>query len=213
MGIYFIWGEIMKIMLDCSPKKILEYREKYDHDFWQLRTPLTGYALSGLPYGLDNGCFKEFKQKAWERLLDDAEDNRPVFVCLPDIVGDAVRTLDLFSAFERRTNGLPRALVLQDGIGNHRIDWDKLEAVFVGGTNDFKISTEAINVCRVAKMLGKWVHVGRVNTASRVSNWIGLADSIDGSGISRFDHMLEDVLMMIKNEHPQLKMEELNNEK
>ena len=106
----------MKIMLDCSPNKIKEYRAKYDVDFWQLRTPLTRYALAGVPYGLDNGCFKRFDQKTWEKLLEEAEENRPVFVCLPDIVGDAARTLDLFEAFKSRTNGLPRALVLQDGI-------------------------------------------------------------------------------------------------
>lgn len=196
----------MKIMLDCSPKKIHEYRERYDHDFWQLRTPLTRYALAGVPYGLDNGCFKKFNQTAWEKLLIDAEKHRPKFVCLPDIVGDAGRTLDLFDAFERQTNGLPRALVLQDGIGNHRIDYSKLAAVFVGGSDAFKIAPEAIAACKAAKMLGKWVHVGRVNTASRVKNWIGLADSIDGSGISRYDHMLEDVLSMIKDERPQLEL-------
>ena len=50
---------------------------------------------------------------------------------------------------------------------------------------------------KTAKMLGKWVHVGRVNTAERVKNWIGLADSIDGSGISQYDHMLENVLRAI----------------
>ncbi len=196
----------MKIMLDCSPRKIHEYRKKYNHDFWQLRTPLTGYALSGLPYGLDNGCFKQFKRKAWERLLIDAEKHRPKFVCLPDIVGDAARTLDLFDYFEKKTSGLPRALVLQDGIGNHRIDYSKLAAVFVGGSDAFKIAPEAINACKAAKMLGLWVHVGRVNTASRVKNWVGLADSIDGSGISRYDHMLEDVLSMIKNERPQMEL-------
>ncbi len=190
-------------MLDCSPKKIMEYKDRYNHDFWQLRTPLTRYALAGVPYGLDNGCFKRFDQKTWEKLLNDAEVNRPKFVCLPDIVCDAARTLDLFTAFERRTAGLPRALVLQDGISNHRIEWDKLTAVFVGGSDSFKISPEAINACKTAKMLGKWVHVGRVNTIERVSNWIGLADSIDGSGISKYDHMLEAVLSIIENEHPQ----------
>ena len=61
-----------------------------------------------------------------------------------------------------------------------------------------------MNAVRTAKMLGKWVHVGRVNTASRVRNWIGLADSIDGSGISMYDHMLEDVLRIIKNEDEQM---------
>jgi hypothetical protein len=40
-----------------------------------------------------------------------------------------------------------------------------------------------------------------------VRNWIGLADSIDGSGISRFDHMLEDVIAQIDGEHPQPKLE------
>lgn len=196
----------MKIMLDCSPKKIAEYRERYNHDFWQLRTPLTRYALAGVPYGLDNGCFKRFDQRTWERLLDDAEVNRPVFVCLPDIVCDAARTLDLFKAFERRTAGLPRALVLQDGISNHRIEWDKLAAVFVGGSDSFKISPEAIAACKTAKMLGKWVHVGRVNTVERVKNWIGLADSIDGSGISKYDHMLEAVLSAIEGTRPQIEL-------
>ena len=188
----------MKIMLDCSPKKIHEYRERYGVDFWQLRTPLTQYALAGVPYGLDNGCFKRFNEKAWSRLLNEAEENMPKFVCLPDMVGDAVRTLDLFDAFESKTNGLPRCLVLQDGIGNHRIDWSKLSAVFVGGSDAFKISEEAMNACKTAKMLGKWVHVGRVNTAQRVRHWLGVADSIDGSGISQYDHMLENVLAAIQ---------------
>ncbi len=189
----------MKIMLDCSPKKIHAYRDRYGVDLWQLRTPLTRYSLSGLPYGLDNGCFKRFDQKTWERLLNEAEDSVPKFVCLPDIVGDAVRTLDLFDVFESKTNGLPRALVLQDGIGNHRIPWDKIAAVFVGGSDTFKTSQEAMNVCRTAKMLGKWIHVGRVNTASRVAYWKGIADSLDGSGISRFDHMLEDVIAALED--------------
>jgi hypothetical protein len=186
-------------MLDCSPKKIHAYRERYGVDLWQLRTPLTRYSLSGLPYGLDNGCFKRFDQKTWERLLNEAEDSVPKFVCLPDIVGDAVRTLDLFDVFESKTNGLPRALVLQDGIGNHRIPWDKIAAVFVGGSDAFKTSREAMNVCRTAQMLGKWIHVGRVNTASRVAYWKGIADSLDGSGISRFDHMLEDVIAALED--------------
>lgn len=95
------------------------------------------------------------------------------------------------------------ALVLQDGIGNFSIDWSKVDAVFVGGSDAFKISDEAISACKVAKMLGKWVHVGRVNTVERVRNWIGLADSIDGSGISKYDYMLEAVLNEIRGENKQ----------
>ena len=198
----------MKIMLDASPAKIMEYRDRYGADFWQLRTPLTCYArAAGIPYGLDNGCFKAFDRPTWDRLLADAETDRPVFACLPDIVGDAQRTIELFEMFKPHTNGIPRALVLQNGIERVRIPWDDLAAVFVGGDDHFKHSGEAIRAAKAAKMLGKWVHVGRVNTARRVTAWLGLADSCDGSGISRYDHMLEDVLQAVTGEHPQRLME------
>jgi hypothetical protein len=190
-------------MLDCSPAKIADYSERYGVEFWQLRTPLTGNRIGSVPYGLDNGCFTEFKRKTWERMLDEAEEQRPVFVSLPDIVGDALRTLDLFFAFMPITSGLPRALVLQDGIGNYPIPWADLSAVFVGGSNTFKVSPECVNACKTAKMLGKWVHVGRVNEPKRLQQWLGIADSIDGSGISRFDHMLETVLETLQQGHPQ----------
>jgi len=194
----------MKIMLDCSPTKIEEYAKRYNYNFGQLRTPLTAYALSGKVYGLDNGCFSKFNKKTWLRLVAEAKENEyPKFVCSPDIVGDARRTLELFDQFYDVINPLPVALVLQDGIGDFGIDWNRVDAVFVGGSDVFKVSDEARNACKVAKMLDKWVHVGRVNTAQRVSNWIGLADSIDGSGISKYDHMLEAVLNELTGEKPQ----------
>lgn len=194
----------MKIMLDCSPAKITEYRERYGDVIWQLRTPLTSYARApDVPYGLDNGCFKTFDRQEWDRLLEQAEIDSPVFACLPDVVCDAQRTIELFHYFKSHTNGIPRALVLQNGVEHTFIPWDDVAAVFVGGDDEFKFSPIAIRAARTAKMLGKWVHVGRVNTAKRVRNWIGLADSIDGSGMSRYDHMLEDVLATIKDEHPQ----------
>lgn len=191
-------------MLDCSPEKIKSLCKKYNYNFGQLQTPLTGFALSGQVYGLDNGCFSRFKKTTWLRLVENAKQNEyPKFVCAPDIVGDARRTLELFDQFYDVIKPLPVALVLQDGIGNFAIDWNRVDAVFVGGSDAFKISSEAINACKVAKMLGKWVHVGRVNTAQRVKNWMGLADSIDGSGISRFDSRLEEVLFEILDEKQQ----------
>ena len=197
---------MIKIMLDKSPKQIAECSARYNHEFWQLRTPLTKYRIGETPYGLDNGCFSAFYEKRWNRLLDDAQEVKPVFVCLPDIVGDAMRTLELFDQFMPITAGLPRALVLQDGIGNHRIPWSDLDAVFVGGSDAFKLSPEAINACKTARMLGKWVHVGRVNSVKRVRNWTGLAHSIDGSGISKIDYRLEDVLSAVRGEHKQAEL-------
>ena len=197
----------MKIMLDCSPAKIEEYSKRYNYNFGQLRTPLTAYALSDKVYGLDNGCFSKFEKKKWRRLVAEAKEqeliNQPKFVCSPDIVGDARRTLELFDQFYDEISPLPVCLVLQDGIGDFSIDWDRVDAVFVGGSDAFKVSNEAFNACKAAKMLDKWVHVGRVNTAQRVSNWMGLADSIDGSGISKYDYMLEAVLTEILGEKAQ----------
>jgi hypothetical protein len=189
------------LLIDNSPSMLAAKRAKFDWPLWQLRTPLTRNALDGCPYGLDNGCFSGDLPPAWPRMLAEAETARPLFVALPDIVGDAARTLDLFEAFRLRTNGLPRALVLQDGIEHQRIPWDDLAAVFVGGSDGFKIGQPARNCARVARMLGKWVHVGRVNEVNRLAQWLDLADSIDGSGISRYDHMLADVIALLCGDH------------
>ena len=175
----------MKIMLDVSPHKLQQCSIRYGHDFWQLLTPLRINKLAGVPYGIDNGCFGDFKEKEFEQLLENArhqecliDGNRPKFICIPDFVGSAVRTMDLYDIFKRKLNGLPAALVLQDGIGNIRIPWDEIAAVFVGGTDKFKISQEAMDACKLAKMLGKWVRVGRVNSTQRALYFIS-------SGISR----------------------------
>lgn len=199
----------MKILLDCSPAKIAEYRKRYDEDFGQLRTPGTNYALSDDPaveWAADNYFFTEQDIEKWQRWVARFNENRarrPLFVTLPDIVGDAQRTLELFRAFKLDMNELPRALVIQDGIQYVTIPWDDVDAVFIGGTDRFKNSPEAYNVARTAKILRKHVHVGRVNTALRLRNWSKLADTCDGSGASRFDHMLEDMLAEKRGVHPQ----------
>jgi len=193
----------MKILLDKSPATIQQQRERFGDVIWQLRTPLTGYKLAGVPYGLDNGAFTRFDERKWRKLVDEAREVKPLFVCLPDIVGSARRTLELFEAFKPATLGVPRALVLQDGIGDFAIPWTHLDAVFIGGSDKFKTSEEAFSAARTAKILGKWVHVGRVNTAKRVEQWIGVADSCDGSGMSQYDHMLIDVVRAISGETKQ----------
>jgi hypothetical protein len=124
-------------------------------------------------------------------------------VACPDVVGSARRTLELWPFFTRELNGLPKALVLQDGIGEFDIPWGEFACVFIGGSDAFKLSDEAFQAARAAKILGKLVHVGRVNEDKRVKAWMGLADSIDGSGISRFDHMLGEVLDVIRGDEKQ----------
>lgn len=197
-----------KIMLDCSVEKIEQYSVKYGIEFWQLRTPLTSNRISsGIPYGLDNGCFTEFREGTWRRMIGEAREIRPVFVTLPDIVSNARRTIELFSQFKSVTDGLPRALVLQDGIDDTWIPWNDISAVFVGGSDAFKYSKAAIDAVMTAKILGKWVHIGRVNTPARLTAWMPYADSIDGSGISRYDHMLERLINVINGKVSNLELD------
>lgn len=194
----------MRILLDCSPAKILGYSSRYNYDFGQFITPLTQYRrLESIAYGLDNGCFTTFKPETWAMQVERAETDRPLFITAPDVVGCAVRTLDLFAHYERTLRSLPACLVLQDGIGNHRIPWDRLSAVFVGGSDKFKYSDEAVNACKVARFLGKHVHVGRVNSYERAAFWRDKADTCDGSGVSMYDTQLENVLRGVRGEDSQ----------
>lgn len=195
----------MLILLDCSPKKIIEYSFQYKYKFGQLRTPLTRYRWSERPYGIDNGAYTKFDHRNWIHLINQARMciPRPFFVTCPDIVGSARRTLELYKHFAVQLGGLPRALVLQDGIEDLEIPWNNLESVFIGGTDEFKESQISRDCCKTARILGKWVHVGRVNTGERVKFFAGIADSIDGSGISRFDARLESVLQAVRELPPE----------
>lgn len=62
-----------------------------------------------------------------------------------------------------------------------------LSAVFIGGTTEFKLGATARAITAEAKRRGKWVHMGRVNTAQRVryAKQIG-CDSFDGTTFSRW---------------------------
>lgn len=193
-----------KIMLDLSPAMINDRAARHGFDPWQLRTPLTKNALHGAPYGLDNGCFGGRLPKAWFRLLDEAKTNPPLWATSPDVVGSARRTLELFPLFAKVMWGVPRALVLQDGIGDFDIPWDEIVCVFIGGSDNFKSSDEAMQAAITARLLNKWVHVGRVNNAFRALQWVDIADSIDGSGISKYDHMLKNVLDAIMKRSKQI---------
>lgn len=197
----------MQILIDGSPAKIAGLSSRLGYEFGQFITPLTqNRRFEGRAYGLDNGCFTRFKEETWRKQVERAERDRPLFITAPDVVGDAVRTLDLFEHYSHFLNGLPACLVLQDGIGNHRIPWHKVAAVFIGGSDRFKTSDEAVNAAKVARFLGKHVHVGRVNSYERARFWADLADTCDGSGVSMYEEQLQNVLAGIRGdrEHPSL---------
>jgi hypothetical protein len=157
----------------------------------QLLTPLTRFKLQypEEPFCVDNGCFKRFLVDQFLALLDREKVNRKrcVFVAVPDVVGSARRTLEVFEHWAPKLSGWPLALVAQDGLESLPIPWQSISAVFIGGSTKWKLGPHAAETIKAAKAIGKWVHVGRVNTPARFEE-LG-ADSIDGSGLARFSHM------------------------
>jgi hypothetical protein len=164
----------------------------------QLLTPLTRFNRKNpeLRFAIDNGAYAGFSPQVFTTLLEREWESRSMcrFVAVPDVVGSARRTLEVFEHWRYKLTGWPLALVAQNGQEDLPIPWDSIEAVFIGGngTPDWKLSKHAEAICKAAKAMGKWVHAGRVNTPARFEYFERLgADSIDGTGLSRYSHMRE----------------------
>ena len=149
-------------------------------------------------WAADNDCFSGFKEDQYVKMLKGIRKNidaglcsTPVFVTMPDVVGDYQKTIALFGVWHRvlaRYN-LPRGFVLQDGAEKeiNPIPWNFIEALFVGGSTGFKLSEFVADCVKRAKYHGKWVHMGRVNSFRRLKHArvIG-CDSVDGSSYAKF---------------------------
>lgn len=183
----------MIVLLDTS-EDLSVCKEELSCDVGTLLTPLTRRTLHrpDLPWGIDNGAFARFEEKGFLSLLQREEHRKAtcLFVVAPDVVGSARRTLEVFERWKSKLTGWPIALAIQDGQQDLDIPWDDIAAVFIGGTTGFKLSADAAHVIKAGKILCKWVHVGRVNTPDRFDYFAGLgANSIDGTGVSRYSHM------------------------
>jgi hypothetical protein len=164
----------------------------------QLFTPLTRRAPQNpaAHFAIDNGAFAGFDRRRFENLLAIHQPRLPLcrFVAVPDVPYDARRTLEVFDHWHQDLCHWPLAFVAQDGQELLPIPWAKIQALFIGGSSNWKLSPHAIACIRAAKAIGKWVHVGRVNTPGRYEAFRDLgADSCDGTGIARYDHMREKI--------------------
>lgn len=162
----------------------------------QLLTPLTRYRLRDptRPWAIDNGFYSAQDIPAFMSLLAREEARRAdcLFVSSPDVVGSARRTLELFEHWHVKLKGWRVALVCQDGQEDLPIPWSEIDAVFIGGSTNWKCGPHVEHIIRAAKALEKWVHVGRVNTPMRWDHFEKLgADSCDGNGIGQRTHMRE----------------------
>ncbi len=197
------------IMLDSSAEGIERARPDLPEGFvlGQLLTPLSGYKDAGAIYGIDNGAYSTFDRKKWTALVNRQATFGPTarrrckFVCMPDVVCSAIRTLELFHIFKAQLSTsarcLPLCLVLQNGIENHAIPWNDLSAIFIGGDNDFKGCAAVAHAVKAAQHLGLWTHMGRVNGPERYDLAVKLKiDSIDGTGLVKYSHMRQNVTKM-----------------
>ena len=148
-------------------------------------------AEAGIPWAADNDCFQELDPDAYRRMLD-AIHGLPGcrFVTAPDVVGDWEATRELFDEWyvELSACWQPIAYVLQDEQPLVDVPWRSIQAVFVGGSTEYKLSAEAERLVRYAKWTrGLYVHMGRVNSRRRFdyARAIG-CDSIDGSSFSKW---------------------------
>lgn len=145
---------------------------------------------AGVPWAADNAAFTGFDAARFCRMLGRIAGHPGCrFVACPDVVGDAAATLRRFAVWSPviRALGLPVALVAQDGLERLAVSWDDLDALFIGGSTEWKLGPHAAAVAREAKQRGKWSHFGRCNTRKRFRHAYQLGcDSIDGSGFSRW---------------------------
>jgi hypothetical protein len=142
-------------------------------------------AAVGAKWAMDNDAFTGFEPR---RFLECLTQWRYVpgclFVVAPDVIQNAGRTLEYFWWYQPiiAAFGLPVAFVLQNGMHNYHIPWAYCDALFIGGSTDFKYTPYVRWAVAEAGKRGKWVHNGRVNSKQRIwhSALIG-CDSFDGT--------------------------------
>lgn len=119
---------------------------------------------------------------AWLDSMPNRE--RCLFAVAPDVVCDHQRTYRRsFPVLPQiRDIGYPAAFVAQNGSRPHNVPWPTFDALFIGGDTAWKLGAAARELVAHAKRLGKWVHMGRVNSERRLryADHIG-CDSADGT--------------------------------
>lgn len=141
----------------------------------------------GAVWVADNGAFSNnFDENTWWLFLIRNAHRAATcaFAVAPDVVGDAVATLERSLPWLPKIRGLgyPVAFVAQDGIEDIDVPWDEFDCLFIGGSTEFKLGSVARRYAAEAKRRGKWLHCGRVNSQRRFEYCRAIGcDSVDGT--------------------------------
>ena len=189
----------MKFLIDGSKSRITARRKQADELIaGQLLTPLTGYKKNEKYFGIDNGGFSGAKIEGFTKIIKKQYEFRDqcFFAAVPDKVFSHKETLSMWNDYQHIADGYKKAFVVQDGFD----EWpSNADAVFIGGSTEFKDSYEAEQIVRAALKNNMHVHVGRINTFDRFHHFHNIgAHTCDGSGISMYDHMLEKLYILYK---------------
>jgi hypothetical protein len=145
------------------------------------------------PYVLDNGAWgchqreEPFNETAflwaYDRIAANAE-----WVVAPDIVGGGLDSLSLTKTWLPKLDHKKVLIAVQDGMTSEHVDplMDLNRGIFLGGTTEYKMSS-MMDWGKYCAAKNIYFHVARVNTIKRFRACQAAgADSIDGSGASRF---------------------------
>ncbi|WP_412538730.1 hypothetical protein R8Z50_23100 [Longispora sp. K20-0274] len=172
-----------------------------------------GSPRPGVAWCADNAVFVDgypgdAKYLAWLRRLGQRSDRQlPAFATAPDVVCQAAATLARSEPMldPIRAAGYPVALVAQDGLEDLDIPWDAIDALFLGGSTEWKLGPAATHLAAEARGRGLWVHMGRVNSHRRLAHAASIGcHSADGTYL-RFgpDRNLPNLLGWLDQLEPQ----------
>lgn len=175
------------ILVHASPTTLEPYRSD---NLGVLCSPRCVYGddITEWTWAADNDAYSKWDPGRYRNMLERIRGRKGLlWVTAPDVVGDWKLTLQNFFEWRDELHGLPVAYVGQDDQEKHPVPWDAFDALFIGGTTEWKMGRGARYLVADAKDRGKWVHMGRVNSfeRARYAEWIG-CDSIDGTQFSWF---------------------------
>jgi hypothetical protein len=212
----------MLYLSGCLPNK-----KEIRHLLWKngIGLLLTPQALRRLPeqtetysdwdWAADNACFSnKWDSSKWLRWLQTIENpEKALFATVPDVVASHEQTIERWHEWWEsvKTLNFKPAFVIQNGATPNQVPFDQAEAIFIGGTTEWKLSDAAREIVVEAKQRGLWVHMGRVNSVRRLqiaSEWG--CDSVDGTMLAFAPdtnaHKLVDMMQEIRMQHSMFKV-------
>jgi hypothetical protein len=128
----------------------------------------------GVAWCADNACYANRYPGDERYLAWLARHARHAAACAfataPDVVEDAAATLARSAPIlpRIRAAGYRAALVAQDGLENMAVPWSSFDALFLGGSTEWKLSPAAAELVVEANLRTVTVHMGRVNSRLRL---------------------------------------------